>query len=165
MKIKKIIIVPLLLLIPVLVVGCNRAAKEVENTTPATIVTEPTELTDKQYSMVLMDVIGRNSDGFQQIAALSEKFGDADWEVKMNIELEKIRAASLEYLEIQNVPEKYSKVHEHTTEAMLYYILAVDSYPVKSADQSVESFAITTDYMTKGTASIKKATEELNNVK
>lgn len=149
-------------------VGCNKAAQEVEDTTPVPVTiesTEPTELTDEQYTIILMDIVRRNGDGFQQIAALSEELGGgADWEAKINIELEKVRAASLEYLEIQNVPERYSKVHEYVREAMLYYILAVDSYPVKSADQTVESFTITTDYITKGTANIKKATEELNKI-
>lgn len=152
MKIKKIIIVILLLLIPLQMVGCGKAA-------------ESTELTDEEYITVLMDISERNSDGFGQIAALSGEFQDADWEAKMNIELEKIEATSLEYLEIQNVPEKYSKVHEHITEAMLYHILAVDSYPVKSADQNAESFNITTDYIINGTASIRKAMEELDRVK
>ena len=152
MKIKKIIIVILLLLIPLQMVGCSKAA-------------ESTELTDEEYITVLMDILERNADGFRQIAALSEDFEDADWEAKMNIELEKIGAASLEYLEIKNVPEKYSKVHEHVTEAMSYHILVVDSYPIKSADQNVESFNITTDYLTKGTASIRKAMEELDKVK
>ena len=135
-------------------VGCNKAAEEV----PAA------ELTDEQYITILMDISMRNTDGFQQITALSEEFGKAGWEAKMNIELEKIKTASLEYLGLQNIPEKYSKAHEHITEAMLYYILAVDSYPVKSADQSVESFNAAADYITKGTASIIKATEELDKI-
>ena len=160
LKIKKIIIVTLLLLlIPAQMVGCNKSAQEAAPPVTA-------ELTDEQYLENVMNGLGKTSDGFQQISILLEEPNkDAAWEAKMNIELEKIRAASLEYLGIQNVPERYSKVHEHITQAMLSNILAVDSFPVKSADQNAESLAITTGYIREGGASIEKAMEELDKVK
>ena len=167
LKIKTIIIVTLLLLIPVLIVGCGKDAQEevVEEITPVPVAAEPTELTDEQYIMILMNISMRHSDGFQQLAVLSEEFrGDADWENNVNTELEKIRASALEYLELQGIPEKYSTVHEYVTDAMLYYILAVDAYPVKIEDQNVKSFNAAADYITKGTANIIKATEELDKI-
>lgn len=152
----------LLLLILVLMVGCNRAAPEVDKTTPAPVATE---LTNEQYLTSLIDGLEKTSEGFQQLTSLlDEPNKDAAWEAKMNIELEKIRATSLEYLDLKNVPERYSKVHEHMTQAMFKHILAVDSYPVKSEDQNARSFTIAADYMKEGAASIGKAMGELDKI-
>lgn len=149
----------MLLLIPVQMVGCNKSAQEAPPPVTA-------ELTDVQYLEELMNGLGKTSEGLQQISALlDEPNKDAAWEAKITVELEKFRAASLEYLGLQNVPEKYSKVHEYVTQAMLSNILVVDSFPVEGADRNAKSLATTTGYIREGAANMGKAMEELDKVK